>query len=205
MSDDVHYYWHFARIDDDGHPVMRDGALIAVGKRYEIEGKPVLCKHGYHGSQRAIDALSYAPGTWVSRRPLEGVVVNGGDKSVGTAFVQQPGIDATSILREFARWCALRVIDLWDAPPVVRRYLDTGDECIRDAARAATCDAAFADAAWTAARAAARDAACNAACAAAWAATCDAAWADARAAAKDSYNARLERLLCDALGEEAER
>ena len=46
-------------------------------------------------------------------------------------------IDARGIFYSFARQCALDVIHLWDAPDVVRRYLETGDESIRAAARAA--------------------------------------------------------------------
>jgi len=36
-------------------------------------------------------------------------------------------IDVTELLFDFARWCALQVIDLWDAPAVVREYLETGE------------------------------------------------------------------------------
>jgi len=78
--------------------------------------------------------------------------------------------------REFACWCALSVIHLWDAPKVVIQYLETQDESIRDAAMAAW-DAAW-DAAWVeraAERAAAR--------AAIWGAAQTAAWDAARAAA----------------------
>ena len=57
------------------------------------------------------------------------------------------------MLREFARWCALSVIDKWDAPEIVRRYLETGDESIRAAAIAAA-SAAASDAASAAASAA---------------------------------------------------
>jgi len=40
------------------------------------------------------------------------------------------------IMRKFARWCVLQVIDLWpDAPPVVREFLETGDETKREAAK----------------------------------------------------------------------
>jgi hypothetical protein len=47
-------------------------------------------------------------------------------------------IDTTPLLGQFARACALDVLHLWDAPDVVRAYLTTGDETIReDAARAA--------------------------------------------------------------------
>lgn len=38
-------------------------------------------------------------------------------------------------LREFARWCALQVIDKWDAPVSVREYLETGNESLREDAR----------------------------------------------------------------------
>lgn len=40
-------------------------------------------------------------------------------------------VDATELLREFSRWCALQVIDMWDAPDVVRKYLETGDDSLR--------------------------------------------------------------------------
>ena len=72
--------------------------------------------------------------------------------------------------REFARWCALQVIDKWDAPDFVREYLKTGNEELRLNALAA------ARAARTAVGAAAY-AACNAADAA------DAAYSAADAAA----------------------
>jgi len=32
----------------------------------------------------------------------------------------------------FSRWCALQVVHLWDCPDEVRRYLETGDESIRE-------------------------------------------------------------------------
>jgi hypothetical protein len=89
--------------------------------------------------------------------------------------------DITDLLWQFARQQALLVINLWDAPDLVRQYLETGNESLRAAARAAAWDAAQA-AAW----AAAWDAAWDAAKSAAWAA----AWDDARAAAKAaSWNA----------------
>ena len=38
--------------------------------------------------------------------------------------------------REFARWCALQVIDKWKAPEVVVRWLKTGDKSLLSAASA---------------------------------------------------------------------
>src|SRR4029078_12741210 len=92
------------------------------------------------------------------------------------------------VLRLFAREAALSVLHLWqgEVPAVVREYLETGNEEIRDAAWDAARAAAW-DAGWDAARAAAR--------AAAWAA----AWAAARAAAWDDaisdLNSTLESML----------
>lgn len=63
-----------------------------------------------------------------------------------------------TLLREFAWWCALQVIDMWQAPDIVKEYLETGNEELRDAAWAAARDAAWAAARY-AALAAARDAA----------------------------------------------
>jgi hypothetical protein len=88
-------------------------------------------------------------------------------------------------MRLFARRVALDVIHLWDAPPIVKEYLETGDESKRAAAWAAARDAAW-DAARDAAWAAARDAARAAAWAAAWDTAWDAAWAASRAAARDA-------------------
>jgi hypothetical protein len=91
-------------------------------------------------------------------------------------------------MRCFARLAAQDVLHLWDAPEIVKQYLETGDENIRAAARAAADAAARAAAdvaAWAAARAAAD--------AAAWAA---AAWAAAWAAAKDAQTERFIKMFC---------
>jgi hypothetical protein len=114
--------------------------------------------------------------------------------------VLRPEMVSDAVARAWARWCALQVIHLWDAPVVVRQHLQIG----RDDLRAAASDAAWAavmaaaragasDAAWaaraaaSAAARAARDAAMAAASAAASAAMAgasDAAWAAASAAAR---------------------
>ena len=39
--------------------------------------------------------------------------------------------------RKFARWCASRVLYLWNAPDIVRQYLATGDESLAAVARVA--------------------------------------------------------------------
>jgi hypothetical protein len=167
----------------DGSPIPGDGEWL------EHSGEVVICQSGLHASSHPFDALQYAPGSTLCLVEVDGVVTRQEDKLVAKRRRIVKRIDAEPLMREFSRWCALQVIELWDAPEVVRQYLTTGDEGIRDAARAAAWAAAR-DAAWDAARAAAwaaaRDAARAAARAAAWAAARDAAWDAARDAARDA-------------------
>ena len=100
--------------------------------------------------------------------------------------------------REFACWCALQVIDKWDAPDVVREYLETGDEEIRSAAWSVAWDAVKRSAArspelYAVKRSAAWAAAKNSA---AW----NAAWfaaqsASDRYAVGDAWKAQLQKAL----------
>ncbi len=186
-----------------------DGRAIVVGETLTVDGPPVLCRHGLHGSVRAIDALSYAVGPVACWTEITGDVVEGDDKIVGTARTVIWMADATGALREFARWCALEVAHLWDAPPVVLEYLRTGDERLREACYTAATRAAYADAycaaayaaraayaadAADAARAARAARAAYAADAAArYAASCAA--ATLRADAQNAQNAKLTSLL----------
>jgi len=211
--------WHFLRADKKlGYG---DNRKVVVGETYEAEFPcngydcPTLGNAGMHGSIKIMDALSNAPGPIICRVDITGDVVEGWDKIVGRNREVLAMIDGTEILRKFARLCALDVARLWEAPEVVIKYLQTGEEAYRTAAwgdaaawaaRAAARDATWGDAAW-AARAAARtavwaaraaawdaawgDAAAWAARAAAWDAAWDATWGDAaawavRAAARDA-------------------
>ena len=187
--------WHFTVRTDS----MRDGTPWKVGELETYDGKIELCASGLHASIDPMDALSYAPGTIIRRVECGGDVIKSDDKLVCTERMALWSYDATPILRHFARLCALDVIHLWEPPPIVVRYLRTGDESISAAASAAAWDDAG-DAA-RAAGAAARDARDDAAWAAgaaagyaAWAAAWDAAWA-ARDAARDAQSRRLGRML----------
>jgi len=141
-----------------------------------------------HASASVLDALHYTPGNTLHIVELLGdpLVAHGDptDKFVGNRRRIFRTHDCERLLHQFARQCALDVIDLWDAPQIVRDYLQSGDESIRATAQAAAWaarDAAWA--AWAAARAAARAAAWaarDAARAAAWDAAWDAAWAAQR-------------------------
>ena len=158
-----------------------DNRVATVGETHVADGEPELCKNGLHASVNALDACGYGRGATAFRVELKGNIKAGADKVVAKSRTYLAVIDAEPILRAFSRRVALDVIHLWDAPQVVREYLETGDESKKaaawDAARAAAWDAA-----WDAARAAAR----AAASAAAWAAAWDAAWDAARAAARDA-------------------
>jgi hypothetical protein len=189
--------WHFAGAGlRDGRPLPADGEWLVH------EGEVAICESGLHASERVIDALQYAPGSTICRVTCRDIVAREDDKLVCRARRIDWRIEnADDLLRAFARKAALSVIHLWDAPDIVRRYLETGDESIRDAAWAAARDAAWA-AARAAARGAARDAAWDAAWAAAWDAARDAARAAAWDAARDAkhaeFNTLLERMIVEA-------
>jgi hypothetical protein len=169
-----HYYWFEPY---GGRLGYGDGRKPVAGTTHTVDVAPELCRAGLHASRHPHDALQYAGSEYLWRVTLSGNVVHDDDKSAATERTYVARIDATDLLWRHARLCALEVIDLWDAPDVVRQYLRTGDESKRHAETAA---------AWAAARAAAWDAAWDAARAAARAAAWDAARADARADAWDA-------------------
>jgi len=173
-------------------------------------GKLELCKSGLHASEQALDSLRYAPGPIVCRVECSGEIVRGDDKLVCTQRRVLWQRDATAVLRKFARLCALDVAHLWDAPQIVREYLETGDESKRAVASSAASAAAMA-AAWSVASSAAWAAAWAAAMAAAstadWSVASSAAWNAVRAvassAARDAQNTSLESMLMELGGGEA--
>jgi hypothetical protein len=171
---------------------LRDGRPIpAIGQWLEYDGPVVPCMSGLHMSEHPMDALKYAPGSMLHLVELEGDLRAHGepsDKWAGRRRRILATVDAEPLLRQFARLCALRVIHLWPAPDIVRRYLETGDESLREAARQAAWEAAW-GAAWEAAWGAARQAAWEAAWGAAWEAAWEAAWGAARQAAMDAAQA----------------
>jgi len=213
--------WHF--ISTDCRLRYGDSRLVTPGSVVSVADPSKLntCTYGMHASVDVLDALEYAPGPVLCRVELSGTIIKDTDKlcaeSRRVVWMADPK-KADFAMRKFARRCALDVAHLWEMPDVVRRYLETGGEEIRDAAWAAARDAAWdaawaaaraaagdvaGDAAWAAARAAARDVAGDAAWAAAWAAARaaagdvagDAAWAAARAAAKRKQRLRLISIM----------
>jgi len=171
----------------DGRPLPPRGVWLTH------DGLLIPCRAGLHASVHPFDAVQHAPGGLLHRVELDGDMLDYGDPP-GTWCAQRRRIiatrDSTEALWAFARWCAVQVLFLWDAPAVVQAYLCTGDEAgraaasmtAREAAQAAVLAAANA-AANAAARGLASTAAWEAASTAAWGASWSAAWAAARAQA----------------------
>ena len=130
----------------DGSPIPADGVWLEVAPPIK------MCERGLHASVCPFDALGYAPGNTLCLVELAGKIKTDTDKCVASRRRIIARFDAEPLLREFARHCALSVIHLWNAPDVVRQYLESGDESLRSAAR----DVAR-DAAWDAARDAQKD------------------------------------------------
>ena len=126
---------------------LRDGrAIPPIGEWLEHEGPLVPCDKGLHASQHPFDALRWAPGNLLHKVELDGEIIPHGnpvDKVCARRRRITATIDAKPVLRAFARRVALDVLPMWkDVPDVVRRYLETGDESIREAAWEAALDAA---------------------------------------------------------------
>lgn len=153
----------------DGRPVPPDGVWL------EHDGPIAIRKSGLHASRRPWHALQFAQGATLCLVDLDEIVAEEGNKLVARRRRIVRRVDLTADLRAFALQCARDVLHLWDAPDVVRRYLESGDETLRAAAQAA---------AWADEGADALVAARKAAWTAAWAATRDAALADERAYAR---------------------
>ena len=198
--------WHFLRADRRLAYPPRTPVLI--GQKITVDpDKLELCTYGLHASIRALDALCYAPGPIICRVELGGRILKSSDKVCASERTVIAMADATNTLRAFARACALDVIDKWEAPAVVREFLETGNEELRESARSAAQSAAQ-SAARSAARLAAQLAARSAAESAAWSAARlaarsaaeSAAWS-AESAAWSAQNNRLEAMLLAILGE----
>lgn len=148
-----------------------DNRLIVPGETLSVDCRPKLCSAGLHASERPIDAISYARGPILCAVELHGDITYDDDKACATSRHTLWMADATDVLRYFARWCALDVAHLWEAPQTVVDFLKTGDESKRAAAWNAARNTT-----WDAARIAAWDAGSDSAWAAAWDSTWAAVW-----------------------------
>jgi len=192
--------WHF--VDE----LLKDGSDIPADGEALVFDDPVsICASGLHASERIIDALKYAPGNTICRVECGDVVGRQDDKLVCRSRTIVWRVDAEDLLRDFARKVALDVADLWDIPDVVRKFLETGDDNFRVAARSAARQISRAHAADEEVQAAAAGEAARAAAArthAARATGLAAAWAAAKAAGGgdtwETYNTLLETMVEEA-------
>ncbi len=188
--------WHFVGSTlRDGRPIPRNGSWL------RHDGRIAICESGLHASRRPWHALQYAPGAVLCYVECRGDIHECDDKLVCRERRIIMRADVTETLRFFARMQALSVIRLHrECPPdVVLDYLMTGDESIRDAARAAAWGAANA-AANAAAWAAASIAANAASRAAANAAANAAAWDASNTAARDAAGLDFDALIYEQFG-----
>jgi len=186
-----------------------DNRHIMIDRTHKVDGPPILCEHGLHGSIKAMDALRYAPGPILYEVELSGQLDIGDDKIAATERKYLRSFDATDLLREFARRQAM--INITKIKPycsaedynLIVDWLETGNEEIREAAAEAAwsarvaagvaAGAAAGAAAWTAARTAARVA--TAAESAESAARTAARVATAAEAARSAANEMLEEMI----------
>ena len=180
-----------------------DGRPYEIGVKLSVEGRLVICRNALHGSFDAFDALQYAPGPILHKVLFSGARIEESDKVGSRSRTIIATRDAETMLYAFARKQALSVAGAVAMPPVLRQYLETGDETLRSEARSAArgvrggaARSAAERAAWTAAwgatrsvaEGAARTAADGAARSAGWAAARGvaeyAAWSEARSAAE---------------------
>jgi len=117
---------------------LRNGLpLPPVGTWLHYYGEVVPCERGLHASEHPFDAMTYAPGNTLHLVELTGDLTPHGnptDKHAGRNRRILATVEAQPMLYEFARWCALQVIHLWDAPTVAKEYLETGREDLQEAA-----------------------------------------------------------------------
>ena len=142
--------WHFAG------ETLRDGRpLPKKGETLRHEGEVVPCKSGLHGSKRAIDALSSAPGWNVARVRLSGTIVPHGDPvdkyaaSIRTNLTDY--VSAKDVLVALSRRWALRALRVHAAGALRKAGLlaeaekleALEDDCDLAAARSAANDASL--------------------------------------------------------------
>ncbi len=169
--------WHFTADKlRDGRDIPQEGIAL------KHEGELELCKSGLHSSARLIDALQYAPDSIICRVECGGEIIQGKDKLVCSQRTILWRVDAGDLLWDFSRWCAHQVIDGWDCPNIVRKWIETGDEKVRGKAYSAARSPAY-SATYSVDDSAAYSAANSAACAAAY------------LASKSSQNTQLEKMV----------
>lgn len=106
--------WHFT--DSTKKLRYNDARIIEIGRKLTVARPIKLCERGLHASVNLLDAVNYAPGSFVWRVKLTGEIVEGEDKCVASERTALWGFDASDVLRQFSREVALEAIKkTWDA------------------------------------------------------------------------------------------
>ena len=180
-------YYHFT------HTTLRNRAPIPpIGEWLEHKGDVIPCVSGLHASECPFDALHYAPGFLCHQVELDGEIIPHGnppDKVVAQRRKIIKTIDTSNLCFHFACDCALDVIDLWNAPEIVKQFLITRDRSLASAASAASATAAYAAVYATSAAATSTAYAASATYAATYAATTP--------NEKDKYKNKFNQLIYD--------
>jgi hypothetical protein len=106
--------WHFAQ--DDGCLGYGDGRKIIAGRILSVDCEPRCCQRGLHCSRSIVDALSYSRGVMLCRVEVWGDVHEIDDNLCGTHRKTIGMANASTVLHEFAVWCARRALKLVDDP-----------------------------------------------------------------------------------------
>lgn len=160
-----------------------DKLTVKIGEKLTYSGEmpPIIARRGLHASDRLIDALKHANGSVITAVECSGTVIEqrGDDKFVCTERTALWGYDATDELRVFSRLVAKEALEKFfdedkfgKLDPVIKQWLETGDEQLRSAAESV-------------ARSVARSAARSAAHSAAW------------SAAESAQNEKLVAMIID--------
>ena len=99
--------WHFLRDDMTGG--YGDEPAWTDGEKRTVEGELVMCSHGYHASERLIDAVTYARGSTICRVEVSKDMLIDTDKVCSRSrrlLWHLPAEVGQGILHEFACWCA---------------------------------------------------------------------------------------------------
>ena len=124
---------------------LRDGRPIPpIGKWLEETGELRLCVKGLHASRTPFQALAHAPGLNLHRVEIEDIAAEYDDKLVARRRRILATIDAKDLILEFARKQALSMIHLYDCPPVLKKWLETGDPALQKTAANAASAAYYA-------------------------------------------------------------
>lgn len=127
--------WYFL-----GNPLLDDGPLMPDGVAVTVEGDGASFEKGLHGCEQLIHASRHAGvnSNILCRTEHSGNIVRYRYMFTSSTRTVLWRLNVDDVLMAFARKCALEVSHLWEMPGIVRRYLETGDETLREEAAEAT-------------------------------------------------------------------